>query len=167
MTDLLLLLCYNFLFIFLHLWRHRNRLHRNRDIINMQPLVFDDVVQKCVHVNHKDGILYCITSLLSPSIYPKTECMAVQFWAAIDWIKLINPRVRHIDFLLKIKSKLVMPILKPEPPADEEEGFCTSAITFTCVVRLKEWVYNHGKSSRTTLSEPRGKKKIQNSVFLW
>lgn len=57
-----------------------------------------------------------------------------------------------------------MPILKPEPPADEEEGFCTSAITFTCVVRLKEWVYNHGKSSRTTLSEPRGKKKYK-TVF--
>lgn len=49
-------------------------------------------------------------------------------------------------------------ILKSEPPADEEEG---STISFTCVVRFNEWVYNHGKSSVTTLSEPRKKKKYK------
>lgn len=48
-------------------------------------------------------------------------------------------------------------MLKSEPPADEEEGFYTSAISFACVC-ANEWVYNHGKSSLTTLSEPRKKK---------
>lgn len=71
-------------------------------------------------INHKDDILYNIAWLIFSSIHPKSGCL--QFLAGTDQIRLIHPHVRHVDFLLKIKSKLVILIPKSEPSADEEEG---------------------------------------------